>query len=332
MLLAINWRSLFKSIDGGLTWSTTDSPVRLKSVIIDPNNSNILHGCGYKEVEGEWIIGYIKSTDGGVNWTHSYPSTTEPGLWVYSSCFAIDPTNTDIVYLASVWSIGYTYPDKLFKSTDGGTSWNDITPDQGIDFKDILIDPSDPNRVYTTTNSGIYRSGDGGNSWQVNVGWASGTRLAMDPDDANILYSGDDNLCFKSTDGGVNWIPYQGDLYGGLCEKICVDGENSNTLYLANGSGFFKSTDGGEHWSPSHSQVVATYIHFVKHDPSSPNTLWVGSRNNGLSKTTLATNKSSSLISSYDWEFIPQFLDEEINVIAFCPETPDGLYIAMRDG
>lgn len=119
----------------------------------------------------------------------------------------------------------------------------------------IAIDPSDPEVVYIgTANAGIYKSIDGGLSWQPRqngLEQASITYLLIDPQEPQILYAGAKGLVFKSMDGGNTWTditPREQSIQWGETYSLIMDQENSQHLYLSAGQQLFVTQDGGLHW------------------------------------------------------------------------------------
>ena len=329
-LIAVSYDRFMKSQDGGITWDKGYfQNHHFYAVMVDPNDSNMIHCYGQYRIGNIHYTTYFKSADGGVSWSKYQPETTSD--YTYPYCLAVDPTNSNIIYLAGLIRIDQTYYTKLYKSSNGGTDWNNISPGNDDAVYDILINPATPNEVYISGNTGIHRSSDGGSTWHKNNGWAYGDKLAQDPNDSDILYAGAYNLLFKSTDRGMNWIPYMNGLYGGAPYGLIVDRGIPTILYFANRAGFFKSYDSGENWSPSNSQLIATRITHMRHLPSSPNVLYAGSENSGLFKTHNALGKA--LVSTLpDWENVFEFKGETVSAMEYVPGDPGVLYIAIEDG
>ena len=140
-------RGVFKTTDGGATWSATGlANVYVSALAIDPVTPTTLYAVAWG--------GLYKSTDGGANWN---PINDLTGVGV--SSLAIDPQTPTTLY-------GWTYHDGVFKSTDGGASWN-VTglTSVGRDLR-LAIDPLIPTTLYAGAGaSGVYKSTDGGLSW-----------------------------------------------------------------------------------------------------------------------------------------------------------------------
>jgi Abnormal spindle-like microcephaly-assoc'd, ASPM-SPD-2-Hydin len=141
----------------------------------------------------------------------------EPGA------LAIDPNNTDVVYLGTSARVAAQLQAGLFKSSDGGGSWIRL-------------------------GSG-YPTGNIGNAIQFVNQWIN--VIIVDPSNSNILYLASTSGCFRSTDGGLNWT--QGGNSGGDARSLVLDTSapvGSRILYAGiSGRGVFRSNDGGQNWA-----------------------------------------------------------------------------------
>jgi len=158
-----------------------------------PSNANTLYA-------GTATAGLYKSTDYGAAWT-----AVTPNLMVNSvRAVAIDFSNDQVVYFGGG---GFIY-----KSSNGGTTW---IPTGDADFQnegrsanDIVMHPSNNNRLFLCAEEGLFQTNDGGTSWNL---LEAGTwqELAFHPTNSNIIYAikqiGDHTEFYKSTDSGVTW-------------------------------------------------------------------------------------------------------------------------------
>jgi len=169
----------------------------------------------------------------------------------------MDPTDPNILYLEANLFDGDALG--LYKSTDGGATWNDPGAACCIGYA-LVIDPTNPGTLYNGTPFGVLKSTDGGAIWGgvlklgVNV-------LALDPGNPNTLYaatyeSGSTAFVglFKSSDGGASWLAINNGLAslldtGAPLKSLVIDARNSSVLYAGtSGYGVFRSND-GVHWS-----------------------------------------------------------------------------------
>ena len=180
---------IYKSTDGGETWNKSGLPnsERISQIIVSPKSSDTV----YAAVPGAlWSDspdrGLYKTTDGGKTWDLILKGSN---LSTGASTIAMDPTNPNILF-AGLWDFrrqGWTYrsggatPNDpsgsgLFRTTDGGATWKEITPEANKGFPKkpygrlaVAIAPSNPKRVYAfveSTDSALFVSDDGGQTWQ----------------------------------------------------------------------------------------------------------------------------------------------------------------------
>ena len=225
---------LWKTIDGGQTWDpVTDGQINSSSVgavaVSDSNPDIVYIGMGETELRGNIMQGdgVYKSIDGGKNWIHIGLEETQSIAKI-----RVHPTNPDIVYVAA---LGHPYgenPERgVFKSIDGGKSWNKVLYKSSKSGAiDLIMDPKNPEILYATI-------------WQV-------YRTPY-----KMLGGGPECGIYKSVDGGMNWIDISENE--GLPKRplgkigITVSGANSNRIWAiveANNGGVFLSDDAGDTW------------------------------------------------------------------------------------
>ncbi len=210
---------------------------------------------------------------------------------------AIDQQHPDTVWVGT----GEPWPrnsvsvgDGIYRTTDGGTSWEHLGLEKTERIADILIHPDDPNTVYVAAlghlwnanpERGVFRTTDGGQSWEKifyideNTGAAD---LAMDPRNPDVLYAamwsfrrwpwrfdsgftGGSGL-FKSTDGGATWKELRNGLPEGKLGRlaVAVAPGNGDVVYLSvecedqDGKGIYLSTDAGASWSLVNNEFNST--------------------------------------------------------------------------
>jgi hypothetical protein len=301
-------------------------------ITADPKHTNIIHACGYywDQTNQIPVMAYMKSIDGGANWDSTL---LVPGKQGYAYTIALDPLHTDTLYVGGVYDEPTTGSSvgRLFKSTNGGIDWSDITSTVNSTVLDIEIDPVETNKIYCITYAGIYRSTNGGGIWTVNTGWAYGYKLCINPHDRKTIYAGYSGSIFKSVDWGATWQYSSNGLYGGSCSEILTDASIATTIYFANNTGFFRSVDGGVQWQPSNSGLNCMYITSVKSSPSSSGTLFACSSGDAVYKTTnsLAKADASGIAT---WQRIDKFYScSNLSDLEFDPVDPTVLY-ALESG
>ena len=198
---------------------------RIDVIEFNPYNANIIYA-------GSAHGGLFKTTDGGANWAPV--SAFLPSLGI--SGIAIDPTNTDIIYVltgdanssggcfnGNVCTVLGEYisaSQGVFKTYDGGINWYK-TDTLGIGLyngRKLIIDPTNPNILIAATSVGIFRTTDGGNNWiNVSGGSINIWDIEFKPTDPSVVYAVGNNAFYKSIDNGASFAP------------ISVDGLNVST-------------------------------------------------------------------------------------------------------
>jgi photosystem II stability/assembly factor-like uncharacterized protein len=183
---------------------------------------------------------------------------------------ALDPVNPDIIYLGGYEYDGSSQHGHIYKTTDGGANWTDITGIVQGKVYSLAIDPTNPRRVLAGTDSGIYRSTDAGLSWQPSSDPASAYDLVIDPANPNVLYAGANVRCYKSVNGGENWSATGAGLSGRCASLILA----SSTLLFGSNAGIYRSADGGLNWQESDSGIPGSVILGLAAAPSAPGLLY----------------------------------------------------------
>jgi photosystem II stability/assembly factor-like uncharacterized protein len=242
--------SVWQSLDGGKSWierskgndkSINTSGADILSLAVDAYNSDVAYA-------GARGAGILKTEDGGQNWKY-LPFQSEK---VYG--LDLNPINSEIVYASGVWQ----KRGKIFKSPDGGKTWEEIytSPSDGPLIIALRIDKKNPVIIYAATSDNqVIETMDGGKSWKsVFTAPDPITKIAIDKLNGNLIYlsslRGD---VFKSTDGGKNFenISQNFSKLGLSNQNIGVletDPQNAGWVYVAGGVGILRSKDGGKTW------------------------------------------------------------------------------------
>ena len=224
LISAANWTELgpVGSPTGPSPYSRTGAG-RVNFVRFDPTNVNTMY-------VGAPDGGLWKSTNGGTSWTTNTDFLTIIGC----SDLAIDPTNTQIMYLATGDLEGNKNSIGVLKSTDGGTTWNTTGASWPISnywkISKMLMNPANPLNMLIATNVGVFRTTDG---WVTSSFRQGGNFKDMEfkPGDANTVYTAGTTF-WKSTDNGVNWSQVTSGLPSTNVSRIALGVSAGNAAYV----------------------------------------------------------------------------------------------------
>jgi len=255
---------LWKSTDGGNTWSSNSSDllpsISIGDIAIDPLHPDILYAATgdsygneyYGQGTGDfwggtYSAGIMKSTDGGISWSPTGMS--------------YDQTDADLIYRIVLNPI---YPDTLFAGTrgglfrsfDGGATWTNLK--HGY-FFDIELNPANPNTVYAVNDSSFFYSHDEGDTWTQGSSlqaYYHGARIsiAVTAADTNKIYAWTEASDFYvSNNAGVSFSsstsPSSVSFSQGTYDIVLTASPNNENKILAGGINLAQSTDGGSTWT-----------------------------------------------------------------------------------
>jgi photosystem II stability/assembly factor-like uncharacterized protein len=260
---------------------------RVTALAVDPNNANrIWLGAA---AGGVWL-----SEDGGVSWTSVFDTQTAQSI----GSLAAHPTDSNIVYVGTGEDNGggYSYDGEgVFKTVDGGQTWTPLGLAETRRIGGIAIDPVNPDRVFVAAGGdvfrqdehrGVYRSTDGGQTWQKVLFVANDTGaidVAIDPGTPNRVYAamwtrqstatsitfgGPNGGVWQSTDGGDTWTELAGGLPTTSIGRIglAIAKTNPSIVFAryqnATGTfkGIWKTTNAGASWSRSDANGIWRYF------------------------------------------------------------------------
>ena len=329
----------WKSDDAGETWKKMNldiDQVQVGRIAIHPKNPDIVYiaiiGDLFKDSSKR---GVYKSIDGGKSWRQVLFSNERSGAVDIS----IDKNNPRIIF-ASTWNIRRTpyslesggEGSGLWKSTDGGETWKNISDNEGLPsgiwgISGVSVSPVNSKKVFALIENkegGLFRSDDGGSSWKkVNEdrnlrqrAWYY-TRVYADTQNENRVYVM--NVSFwRSEDGGKSFDRYRtphGDHH-----DLWIDPENNKRLIVADDGGAQVSSDDANNWSTYMNQPTAQYYR-VATDNSFPYNILVAQQDNSTQRVPHRVNSGG--ISERDWE---RSAGGESAHLAAKPDNPDIVY------
>ena len=229
------------------------------------------------------------SIDGGRTWSHAAHLGQGDGYVL--DHIVIDHQNPDTIFV-SAWSLENLRSGDLFRSQDGGANWEALPGMRGKSVRALTIAPSDSKIVLAGSLEGVYRSKDGGDTWQQisppnHAEIKNVESIAVDPRDPNVIYAGTWHLAWKTTDGGVTWRHIsKGMVDDSDVFSIIVDSAKSSVIFASACSGIYRSDSGGDEFHKIQGiPFSARRTRVLKQDPSNPNIVYAGTTE-GLWKTT----------------------------------------------
>jgi photosystem II stability/assembly factor-like uncharacterized protein len=192
--------------------------------------------------------------------------------------------------LVGAWVVDH--PDGgLFISHDAGKTWTTVEAMKGQSIRALTQAPSDPKTLIAGTLKGVFRSEDGGRTWNRITPEGSADlheveSIAIDPKDPRIIYAGTWHLPWKTTDGGANWHNIkQGLIDDSDVFSIIIDPTAPNVVYTSACSGIYRSDSAGELYHKIQGiPMTARRTRVLMLDPTNPNTVYAGTTE-GLYKT-----------------------------------------------
>lgn len=229
-----NGTSLFKSIDGGNTWTITNNgivdvgfggpPPYVHNIIIDKEDSNIVYAA-----LGNACGSVYKTENGGNLWTRGIGLPCDP------EAVRQDLSNPDILYAGNGAGI--------FRSHDRGVTWQQVSSTGSTGG--LSINPSITSTLFSSNFSGIFKSTDSGNTWSlVNQDYTQVYKaLLNDPVRLNTLYAGQDRGvatgAYVSTNGGTTWESMNAGLPAVGVKRLLIPKYETNKLYAGTENGVY---------------------------------------------------------------------------------------------
>src|SRR2546425_971360 len=323
---------VYKSVDAGKTWQHLglDSTRQIPSILVDPHDPNFVmiaaQGDVHKKSETR---GVFRSTDGGKTWTKTLYVDDSTGLqkltWAADhpeivlattvQHYVAPPTGPAVV-VAGPDGGGSRGPQtgptqtKLFKSTDRGLTWHEISggglPRLSGRTSVAVAMNTNAQRMFLIGNFGLYRSDDGGVTWRQmdaadprirNGQGGYNCGVYVDPKNPDVVYT-INTSSYKSTDGGNSFTGFKGAPGGDDPQQMWIDPTNSERILLGLDQGAVVTLDGGATWSSWYNQSTEQIYHIAV-DNSYPYWVYASQQDAGAIRTRSRGNLGA--ITPLDW-------------------------------
>ena len=296
----------------------------VRSLAYDPSDPNhILLGTSAAQL--------FVSHDGGNTWAPFAHLGDSDDLVIDHVVF--DPTNTKVIYAAG-WGLYHDDEGGVFRSDDGGTTWQELQGAHGKSIRALAMAPSDHNTLVIGALDGVFWSRDAGATWKqmtpenpevtdhysVMKNFVS---VAIDPQSPETVYAGTRHLAWKTSNGGQNWHSvHDGMLDDSDVFSIIVDPKTPSRVYASACSGIYKSDNGADLFhrvqGMPHSAIRTRVL---KQDPVRPSIVYAGTTG-GLWKT---------LDGGAKWTLVTS-ADVVVNDVLIDPRNPDRVLLATDRG
>lgn len=251
-----------------------------RSLAFDPHDpSRVLLGTSAGEL-------YL-STDGGTQWSRFAHLGTDNDYVL--DHIIVDPRDSRTIFVAA-WSVENVTGD-VFRSRDGGRTWQPLPGMHGRSIRSMSMAPSDPNTIVAGALDGVYRTRNAGETWERisppnHAEIKNIESIAIDPSNPDIIYAGTWHLPWKTEDGGKNWSSMKtGIIDDSDVFSIIIDPTNSQVVYLSACSGIYKSENAGALFHKIQGiPATARRTRVLHQDPSNPLIVYAGTTE-GLWKT-----------------------------------------------
>ncbi|HEX5706305.1 MAG TPA: YCF48-related protein [Pyrinomonadaceae bacterium] len=299
-----------------LSWAVT-GPMGgdVRSLAIDPQDPERLY---FGTIDGQ----IYSSTDGGQTWAR-LGGFNRPGLYIDN--LIVDPRDSRVIYAAAH---RHKEPGGFFKTKDGGLTWREASELKAEAVHALTQAAKNPDVLVAGTNRGVFRSEDGGDSWEhletaATPGLVNVESLAVDPRNTDVIYAGTWYLPYKTTDGGETWnITKNGIIDDSDIFAIEIDETNPDHVIMSACSGIYETRNAGALWRkvngiPSQSRRTRAILQ----NPAVPSAIYAGTTEGFW----LSQNGGN------DWRVTTNRQNFEINAIAVHPQNPSTVYIGTNN-
>lgn len=321
------------------SWSSGQGRVNI--VHVDPSNPSVIY-------LGAPAGGIWKSTNNGTNWTPLTDDLPQIGV----SGIAVDYSDSNTIYIATGdKDAGDSYCVGVYKSTDGGLTWNPTGTMGGSNPSragDIIIHPTNNQILWCATSNGIYKTTNAGISWtQVQAGDFSQGNIRLKPGDPTKVYASSENSFFRSVDTGSTFTAVTVSTIA-TTSRIIIDvtPANSNLVYALSVNtsntlnGIYKSTNEGVSFSRAFGTPdilesnQAWYDLALAVSPTNADEIYTGCLNVWKSTTGGST---FSKLNSWSNPTGPSYTHADIHYLGFHGNklfagTDGGIYVSENNG
>ena len=336
---------VWKSVDAGKSWKSVGlkDTRAIGKVIVNPHNPDVVFVAGLGHPFGpNTERGVFRTTDGGKTWDKVLYKDENTG----AIDVVFDPQNPNILFASlwearrTPWTLSSGGPGSgVYRSTDGGSTWKRLQEQEhglpkGPYGRIGVAVAANSERVYALIEAkeggGLYRSDDGGDTWDLANGSHSLFQRAWyymhviaDPQDANTVYVLDVEF-LKSTDGGRNFnkvkVPH-GDNHG-----LWIDPKNTKRMIASDDGGVTVTLDGGKSWTREDNQPTAQFYHVIT-DTRTPYYVYGAQQDN--STVAIASRSDDGAIGRDNWYMVG---GGEAGYIAPDPTDPNIVYAGDYQG
>jgi len=314
---------LYKSVDGGETWSWLGLLAGLNvnhidAIAFDPSDSDTVYAAGFQNLGP---VGIFKTTDEGVTWTFTQ-------LDAFPRHLEVNPVAPTTVIAGT--------GDGIWRSTDAGANWSE----ENAGFTNTVVSSlakalSQAGTVYGSGNSRLYRTTDTAASWDDLAPIGDGfpvLSVAADPTDPDVAYAGTTlSGVHKTVNGGTSWSSTDtGPFPPVLVATMAIDPVTPTNVYAAGFGAVFKSTTGGGNWTLEDDGIFPLVLSLAI-DPSAPGTLYAGTEAGmgpfaGVYKTTDAADNWAPVNTGLSGP-----AEASVTAVAIDPLVPTTVYIGVEE-